>query len=163
MPIDLMTIVYKLPRIKDEPIDVDAIEPELNMEFDEYAPQQQGIIHEVYERPSKKYLQKSPDLQGQVDSKNLVQRYLPKQVDRDKILKIIQRKVLKGTHLPITVKEIQAGYLNNPHFKAASLCLVQNKIPSYKAAIRRTEILAEMYLLLNSSLHKLNTTHRKNM
>ena len=52
------------------------------------------------------YLQESPALHAQVDSKNLVQRYLPKQVDLDKILKITQRKVLKGTHLPITAKEI---------------------------------------------------------
>ena len=38
-------------------------------------------------------------------------------MDIDKILKIIQRKVLKGTHLPIEIKEIQAGYLCSPYFK----------------------------------------------
>ena len=43
----------------------------------------------------------------QVNSKNLVQRYLPKQTDAHKILKIIQRKVSKRTHLPVTEKEIQ--------------------------------------------------------
>ena len=50
----------------------------------------------------------------QVHSKNLAQRYLPKQAGLDKILKIIQKKVLKGTQLLVTVKEIQAGYLNIP-------------------------------------------------
>ena len=48
---------------------------------------------------------------------NLVQKFLPKQADIDKILKVIQRKVLKGTHLPVEIKEIQAGYLSNPYFK----------------------------------------------
>ena len=43
--------------------------------------------------------------------------FLQKQADIDKILRIIERKVLKRTHLPITVKEIQAGYLISPHFK----------------------------------------------
>ena len=43
--------------------------------------------------------------------------YLPKQVDLDKILKIIQETVLIGTHLPVTVKEIQAGYLNSCNSK----------------------------------------------
>ena len=38
---------------------------------------------------------------------NLIHRFLPKQTDIDKILQIIQRKVLKGTHLPVEVKEIQ--------------------------------------------------------
>ena len=43
--------------------------------------------------------------------------FLPKHTDTDKVLKIILRKVLKGTHLPVTVKEVQAGYLISPHFK----------------------------------------------
>ena len=38
-------------------------------------------------------------------------------MDIDKVLKIIQRRVLKGTHLSVTIKEIQAGYLTSPYFK----------------------------------------------
>ena len=30
---------------------------------------------------------------------NLIQKFLEKEADIDKILKVIQRKVLKGTHL----------------------------------------------------------------
>ena len=57
----------------------------------------------------------------------------------DIILKIIQRKVFKGTHLPVTVKEFLTGYLNSPYFKDVHLCLVCNKLPPYKTAIRITE------------------------
>ena len=60
----------------------------------------------------------------------LVQKFLPKQADIDKILKIIQRKVLIGTHLPITIKDIQAGYLVSSHFKGIHLYLAQNKLLS---------------------------------
>ena len=42
--------------------------------------------------------------------KSLVEKYLPKHADMDKILQIIQRKALKGTYLSITVKEVHAGY-----------------------------------------------------
>ena len=35
--------------------------------------------------------------------------FLPIQTDIDKILEIIQRKVLKATPLPVEVKEIQVG------------------------------------------------------
>ena len=58
-----------------------------------------------------------------VNTERIVPRYLPKQTDIDKILKVIQRKVLKGTHLPITIKEIQAGYLNSPYVKDLYLYL----------------------------------------
>ena len=44
-----------------------------------------------------------------VNTSKLVQKYLPRQADIDKILDIIKRKVLKGTHLPLIIKEIQAG------------------------------------------------------
>ena len=57
----------------------------------------------------------NPD--GLVNTDQLVQKFIPKQADIDKILKIIQRKVLKGTHLPVTIKDIQARYLVNPYFK----------------------------------------------
>ena len=74
---------------------------------------------------------------------------MPKQTDIDKILKIIQRMVLKGTHLPMTVKKIQAGYLHSPYFKDLYLYLTQNKLPSSKKAICKVEVLAERYILLD--------------
>ena len=36
----------------------------------------------------------------------LVQKFLPKHTDVDKILKVNQRKILKSMHLPVTIKEI---------------------------------------------------------
>ena len=61
------------------------------------------------------------------------------QADIDKILKIIQRKVLKGIHLSVTVREIQAGYLISSYFKDLYLYLAQNKSPSTKTAIHKVE------------------------
>ena len=46
-----------------------------------------------------------PELIDLVNPERIVQKYLSKQTDIDKILKVIQRKVLKGTHLPITIKQ----------------------------------------------------------
>ena len=77
--------------------------------------------------------------------------------DIDKILEIIRKKVLKGTHLPLTIKEIQAGYLNSSYFKDIYLYLVQTRLPYKKAAIKRVETLAERYILLDSLLFKLTT------
>ena len=55
-----MTPVYQPPRTEYKPVNVDAIATDLNMHLKENAPQQEGIIHEVYKRPSKEYLQESP-------------------------------------------------------------------------------------------------------
>ena len=80
---------------------------------------------------------------------------MPKQADIDKILKGIQRKVLKGIHLLVEIKEIQARYLYSSHFKDIYLYMPQNKLPTSKAAIRKVETLAERYILLDSLLFKI--------
>ena len=86
---------------------------------------------------------------------NVIHKFLPEQMDIDKILKVIQRKMLKGTHLPVEIKEIQAGYLHSSYFKDIYLYLSQNKLPSSKAAIRRIEAPAEKYILLDLLLFKI--------
>ena len=91
----------------------------------------------------------------------LVPIFLSKQADIDKILKVIQRKILKGMHLSVMVKEIQAGYLNSSYFKDIYSYLAQNRLPSSKAAIRKVEMLAEKYILLDSFLFKVTSTPEK--
>ena len=41
----------------------------------------------------------------------------------------------KRTHLPVTVKGRQAGYLISPYFKDLYLYLAQNKLPNTNSAI----------------------------
>ena len=77
-------------------------------------------------------------------------------MDIDKILEVIQRKDLKSMHLPVEVKEVQAGYLCSPYFTDLYLYLSQNKLPSSKSAIRKLETLAGKYVLLDSLLFRIS-------
>ena len=120
-------------------------------------PFQESIISEVYERPDKSYFQEPTKLKDLIDTNNIIQQFLPKQTDIDKILEDIRKKVLKGTHLPLMIKEIQAGYLSSLYFKDIYLYLAQNRLPVKKAAIKRVEVLAEKYIILDSLLFKLTT------
>ena len=131
------------------------------VEIEENSPFQEGIISEIYERPDNSYVQEPQELIDLIDTTKLIQKYLPKQTDIDKILDIIKRKVLKGMHLPLTVKEIQAGYLTSPYFKDLYLFLSQNKLPSKRSAIKKVEMLAESFVLLDSLLFKLVMTPDK--
>ena len=58
--------------------------------------------------------------------------------------------MLKGTNLPVEVKEIQAGYLHIYQY------LLQNKLPSSKLAIKKLEALSEKYVLLDSLLFRIH-------
>ena len=89
------------------------------VDIEENSPFQESIISKTYERPDTSYVQEPYELTDLIDT--------TKQMDIDKILDIIKRKVLKGTHLPLTIKEIQAGYLSSPYFKDLYLyCLKTN-------------------------------------
>ena len=131
------------------------------VEIEENSPFQEGIISEIYERPNTSYVQEPQELKGLIDTTKLIQKFLPKQTDIDKILDIIKRKVLKGTHLPLMIKEIQVGYLSSPYFKDLYLLLSQNKLPSKRSAIKEVEALAESFVLLHSLIFKLVTTPDK--
>ena len=104
---------------------------------------QEGVISKTFQRPDKLLFQDPKELNNLINMGNLIQIFLPKQADIDKILKVKQRKVLKGTHLPVEIKEIQAGYLTTIHFKDIYLHLSQNKLLISKAGIRKVEMLAE--------------------
>ena len=87
---------------------------EINLDIEENLLFQEGVISELIQRPDKSLFQNPKKLEEAINSDNLVHKCLPKQVDIDKILNVIQRKVLKNTHLPIEIKEIQAGILTQP-------------------------------------------------
>ena len=87
------------------------------MDIEKNSPHQEGIINKSYVAPDQSYLEQPQELIKLVNTSKFIQRHLPLQADIDKILNVIKRKVLEDTHLPITIKEIQAGYLNSPFLR----------------------------------------------
>ena len=82
------------PKPPDKPLKKQEVESS-KVEIEENLPFQESIISEVYERPDKSYFQEPTELKDLIDTNNIVQRFLPKQTDIDKILEVIKRKVLK--------------------------------------------------------------------
>ena len=132
------------------------IKPNINIDIEENSPFQEGIMSKTFQRLDKSFFQEPKELGDLINEGKFIHKYLPKQMDIDKILGIIQRKVLKGTNLLVEIKEIQAGYLCSPYFKDLYLYLSQNKLPSSKPAIRKTETLSERYAMLDSLLFKIS-------
>ena len=147
-PPDVTDVIDSLKDLSDNDLD-------RNVDIEENSPFQEGIISEIYERRDSSYMQEPQELKDLIDTTKLIQKFLPKQMDIDKILDIIKRKVLKGTHLPLTIKEIQAGYLSSPYFKDLYLFLSQNKLPRKRSSIKKVKTLEESFVLLDSLIFKL--------
>ena len=136
---------------------VDNNNSNINFDFEENSPFQESIMSKTFQRPDKSFSQEPKELADLINKGNIIHKYLPKQTDIDRILEIIQRKVLKGTHLPVKIKEVQAGYIHSPYFKDLYLYLSQNKLLSSKPVIRKIEALAEKCVLLDSLLFKISS------
>ena len=128
-----------------------------NVDFEEKSPHQEGFITETYITPDQSYIEQPQELTTLVNTSKVVQKYLPRQADIDKILDIIKRKILNGTHLPLNIKEIQAGYLTSLFSKDLYRYLAQNILPYKTHARHKKEALSESFILLDSLLFKLVT------
>ena len=51
---------------------------EINKDFEENSPYQEGVISDIYQRPDKSQLVDPPELTDIVDTNKIVQKYLPK-------------------------------------------------------------------------------------
>ena len=131
------------PDLKENRRELTDLDTGINTDFEEISPFQEGIILETCERPDMSNIKEPSELVDLLATTKIIQKFLPKQADTDKVVDVIQRQVLKGTHLPLTIKEIQAAYLTSPYFKDLYLYLAQNKLPSKKSAIHKVEALAE--------------------
>ena len=136
------------PKSSQSSTSIEDINPNINFDFEENSPFQEGIISETFQRLDKSFFRELKELQHLINKENLIHKKLSKQTDIDKILEVIQRKVLKGIHLLVEIKEIQAGYLHSSYFKDLYLYLSQNRLPSSKSVIKRIGTLIEKYILL---------------
>ena len=51
------------------------------MDIEENSPFQENIKSEIYESPNKSYFQEPIELKGLIDTRNIIQWFLPKQTD----------------------------------------------------------------------------------
>ena len=116
-----------IPDIPGSLLDFD---PELAIDSKDNCPFQDGIS-ETYQRPDKSYFQEPQELEILINTGRLVQKFLPKQADSDKILKIIERKVLKGMHLTSDFKRNTSRFCVDFSF----CCIIKQLVDSLEQNI----------------------------
>ena len=68
------------------------INPNINFDFEENSPFQEGVMSKTFQKPEKSFFQEPQELGNLVNKGNFVHKYLPKQMDIDKILEIIKKE-----------------------------------------------------------------------
>ena len=98
------------------------------LEIEENSPFQEGIISEIYKRPDNSYVQEPQELTDLTDTTKLIQKYLPKQVDIDKILDIIKKKSFERYTLAANNQRNSSGILNYSLLQRLILVFVPEQI-----------------------------------
>ena len=78
-------------------------------------PFSEEIVEPVFKRPEMTDFEIPPVLEMIPDGA-LIHKHLPRQADIDRIMIQINRKYLKKMHLPCSLKDMQAAYMQSPHF-----------------------------------------------
>ena len=72
-------------------------------------PFSEDIVEPVFKRPEMTDFEIPPVLEEMIPDVTLIHKHLPKQAD-------IDRKYLRKMHLPCSLKDMQAAYIQSPHF-----------------------------------------------
>ena len=130
-----------------------------NNSFDinsELIPFQEQEVEAVFKTPELDDFLLPPVLGDQITDTTLMHRHLPKQTDIDRIMDQINRKYLTKLQLPCSIRDMQAAYLNSPHFRDIYMAVGMNKMPSKARTARKLEsdLMNAVYMIHGGLLYR---------
>ena len=122
----------------------------------ELIPFQEQEVEAVFKTPELDDFLLPPILGDQITDTTLIHRHLPKQTDVDRIMEQINRKYLTKLQLPCSIRDMQAVYLNSPHFKDIYMAIGMNKMPSKARTARKldSDLLNAVYMIHGGLLYR---------
>ena len=102
-------------------------------------PFSEDIVEPVFKRPDMTDFEIPTVLEEMIPDGTLIHKHLPKQSDIDKILTQINRKYLRKMHLPCSLRDMQAAYMQSPHFCDKYNVLMFNRYPKQRRAIEKLQ------------------------
>ena len=97
-----------------------------------------------------------PTLSEETKGKTILAKNLPKQTDIDRLLAVLNRKIVTRSRFPDGLKDLEAAYIQSAYFKDIYEYLRYNKLPSNPTKAHQTQINANNHFLpLGTLLFKL--------
>ena len=100
---------------------------------------EEKVLDPVIQIPQLNDLIPPQSLDKVVNLNKAAYKFLPEQGEIDRLLKQIERKVLRDINISNELRDLKAAYMDSPHFRDIYLNLMQGKVPLNKGAARRME------------------------
>ena len=116
-------------------------------------------------QPDKTMYRKSKKLFDEIQDEIIFRKHLPRQLEINKFLESLKRKVIHHYDIPISIKELSAEYEKSSFFMDIYKYITKGHIPSSikGQALRKLKTECEDYLVIDDVLFRVKITKDKNL
>ena len=119
------------------------------------APLEESAVDAQFRHPMQEDFIIPPTLAEATKNKTLLAKDLPKQTDIDRLMKVLNRKILAQSRFPEPMKDLEASYIHSGFFKDIYEYIKYNKLPTNQAKAKQVQINSIHYFTLGSILFRL--------
>ena len=124
------------------------MDPALEIPFHETS------VEAMFTPPEMKDFTLPPTLQQYTKNQNFIAQTMPRQTEIERLLKQLNRKVLRETRFPSSLKDMEAAYNNSAAFRDVYHYLRYNKLPPNRRLSVKIQANAQDYFLFGCLLFK---------
>ena len=118
-------------------------------------PLEESSVDAFFRHPMKEDFIIPPTLSEASKNKTLLAKDLPKQTDIDRLMKVLNRKILAQTRFPEPMKDLEAGYIHSGFFKDIYEYIRYNRLPTNQSKARQIQINSINYFTIGVILYRL--------
>ena len=118
-------------------------------------PLEESSIEAMFRPPVQEDFIVPPTLGEAVKGKTVLAKNLPKQTDIDRLLRVLNRKILHRSRFPESMKDLEAAYMHSGVFKDIYEYLKFNRLPTNQIKAKQVQINSLNYFVLGTLLFRL--------
>ena len=142
------------PSIIPQPKQITNVRGDPSLDPDRELPLEESSVECIFRAPVLQDFIIPPTLEEETRGKEVLAKNLPKQTDIDRLMKVLNRKILTRSRFPDTLKDLEAAYVQSAYFKDVYEYLRYNKLPNNVRKAYQVQIDANNYFLLGILLFK---------
>ena len=118
-------------------------------------PLEESSVDAFFRHPLQEDFIIPPTLAEATKNKTLLAKDLPKQTDIDRLMKVLNRKILAQSRFPEPMKDLEASYIHSGFFKDIYEYIRYNKLPTNQTKAKQVQINSINYFTIGIILFRL--------
>ena len=131
-----------------QPLQIQDVRGDPSLDPDRELPLEESSVEGIFRAPVLKDFIVPPTLEEETKGKELLAKNLPKQTDINRLMKVLNRKILTRSRFPDTLKDLEAAYVQSAYFKDVYEYIRYNKLPTNVRKAYQVQVEANNYFLL---------------